>query len=153
MTKRKGFGMFCSFLRPDGPVKPLIWRWPTIALMSLSDRLCKCSCACALGRTARAGLQQARQAKERTHPKFSMVARAQLVISPALEVGGHWSSGAASFIRLPARARARNGLASSCAANISSYTQRWSELLSFAAARFSAASLLSFTLAGTANVE
>ena len=53
----------------------------------------------AAGRTAGVALQQARQAKERTHPEFSRAAHAGLVIL-ALEVGGRWSFEAASFIRL-----------------------------------------------------
>ena len=94
----------------------------------------------AAGRTEGAAVQQARRAKERTYPEFSRAARARLVIF-AVEVGGRWSSEAAGFIRLLARARARNRSASSCAASISAYTQRWSVLLSFAAARSFAASL------------
>ena len=68
-------------------------------------------------------------------------------------IGGRWSAEAATFVRLLARCRARSAPPPSRAAAISAFTLRWSALLSFAAARSFAASLLSLPLTGTANVD
>ena len=57
----------------------------------------------AAGHTTRAAVQQARRAKERTYPEFARASRTRLVL--ALQICGRWSSEAASFIRLHARAR------------------------------------------------
>ena len=66
----------------------------------------------------------------------------------ALEIRGCWSAEVATFVRLLAKCRARSALPPSRAAAISAYTVRWSALLSFAAARSSAASLMSLPLSG-----
>ena len=71
----------------------------------------------------------------------------------ALELGGRWSAEAATFIKLLARLRARAPPASSRGPTISAFALRWSALLSFAAARAFATSLLSLPLGGTANVD
>ena len=102
------------------------------------------------GRTAGAALALARKAKERTYPELRQSARCKLVVL-ALELGGRWSTEAATFVRLLARLRAVP--ASSRGPSISAFTARWSALLSFAAARAFAASLLSLLLGGTANVD
>ena len=104
------------------------------------------------GRTAGAALALARKAKERTYPELRQSARCKLVVL-ALELGGRWSTEAATFVRLLARLRSRAVPASSRGPSISAFTARWSALLSFAAARAFAASLLSLPLGGTANVD
>ena len=78
--------------------------------------------------------------------------RCRLVVV-GIELGGRWSEEAAQFIRLLARSRSRATpplLRSSARA---AYVARWSALLSFAAARALAASLLSLPLANAANVD
>ena len=104
------------------------------------------------GRTAGAALLTARRAKERTYPELCRSNRCRLTVI-ALEIGGRWSAEAATFVRLLARCRARSAPPPSRAAAISAFTLRWSALLSFAAARSFAASLLSLPLTGTANVD
>ena len=104
------------------------------------------------GRTAGAALLTARRAKERTYPELCRSNRCRLTVI-ALEIGGRWSAEAATFVRLLARCRARSAPPASRAAAISAFTLRWSALLSFAAARSFAASLLSLPLTGTANVD
>ena len=74
----------------------------------------------------------------------SSSARCKLVVL-ALELGGRWSAEAATFVKLPP--------ASSRGPTISAFAFRWSALLSFAAARAFATSLLSLPLGGTANVD
>ena len=71
----------------------------------------------------------------------------------ALELGGRWSTEAATFAKLLARLRARAAPASSLGPSISALAFRWSALISFAAARAFATSLLSLPLGGTANVD
>ena len=104
------------------------------------------------GRTAGAALALARKAKERTYPELRQSARCKLVVL-ALELGGRWSTEAATFVRLLARLHSRAVPASSRGPSISAFTARWSALLSFAAARAFAASLPSLPLGGTANVD
>ena len=106
----------------------------------------------AAGRTAGAALAFARKAKERTYPELRQSARCKLVVL-ALELGGRWSAEAATFVKLLARLRARAAPASSRGPTISAFALRWSALLSFAAARAFATSLLSLPLGGTANVD
>ncbi|CAE7209788.1 unnamed protein product [Symbiodinium sp. KB8] len=104
------------------------------------------------GRTAGAALALARNSKERTYPELRQFARCKLVVL-ALELGSRWSTDAATFVRLLARLRSRAVPASSRGPSILAFTARWSALLSFAAARAFAASLLSLPLGGTANVD
>ena len=104
------------------------------------------------GQTAGAALQAARRAKERSYPEFCRAHRCRLAVI-ALEVGGRWSNEAANFVRLLARCRARAVPATCRAAATSAFTLRWSSLISFAAARTFAASLLSLPLGGTASVD
>ena len=103
-------------------------------------------------RTQGAALRTARRAKERTYPELLNSPRCRLVVL-ALEVGGRWSEEAAQFLRLLARCRAREVPPALRASATSAWIARWSALLSFAAARAFAASLLSLPIAGTANVD
>ena len=102
------------------------------------------------GSTAGAALAEARRAKERTYPEFAR--RCRLVVL-GLAVGGRWSAEAAAFIRLLARARARSAAMTQRAACVAAFVARWSGLLSIAAARSFAASLLSLPLSNTANLD
>ena len=77
----------------------------------------------------------------------------QALVVLALELGGRWSTEAATFVKLLARLRARAVPAASRGPSISAFASRWSALLSFAAARAFAASLLSLPLGGAANVD
>ena len=104
------------------------------------------------GRTTGAALLAARRAKERTYPELCRSSRCRLTVL-AIEVGGRWSAEAATFVRQLARCEASSTPPPSRAAAISAFTLRWSALLSFAAARSFAASLLSLPLTGTANVD
>ena len=104
------------------------------------------------GATAGAALADARRSKERTYPEFGRASRCRLVVL-GIEVGGRWSAEAASFVRLLARARARTALPLQRAATIAAFVGRWSGLLSVAAARSFAASLLSLPISNTANVD
>ena len=54
------------------------------------------------GRTADAALQIARRAKERAYPEFVASRRCHLTVL-GIEIGGRWSSEAATFVRLLAR--------------------------------------------------
>ena len=104
------------------------------------------------GSTAGAALAEARRAKERTYPEFADARRCRLVVL-GLEVGGRWSAEAAAFIRLLARARARSAAVTQRAACVAAFVTRWSGLLSIAAARSFAASLLSLPISNTANLD
>ena len=104
------------------------------------------------GSTVGAALAEARRAKERTFPEFADARRCRLVVL-GLEVGGRWSAEAATFIRLLARARARSAAVIQRAACVAAFVARWSGLLSIAAARSFAASLLSLRLSNTANLD
>ena len=106
----------------------------------------------AAGGTAGAALLTARRAKERAYPELCGSGRCRLTVV-ALELGGRWSTEAATFVRLLARCKARSAPPPSRAAAISAYTLQWSALLSFAAARSFAASLLFLPVTGTANVD
>ena len=96
------------------------------------------------GRPAGAALLIARRAKERTYPELCRSNRCRLTVI-ALEIGG--------VVRLLARCRARSVPPPSRAAAISAFTLRWFVLLSCAAARSFAASLLSLPLTCTADVD
>ena len=102
--------------------------------------------------TAGAALRIARKAKERTYPELLRSERCRLVVL-GIELGGRWSTEAAQFIRLLARSRARAAPPLLRSSATAAYVTRWSALLSFAAARALAASLLSLPLAHTANVD
>ena len=104
------------------------------------------------GSTAGAALAEARRAKERTYPEFADARRCRLVVL-GLEVGGRWSAEAAAFICLLARARARRAAVTQSAACVAAFVTRWSGLLTIAAARSFAASLLSLPISNTANLD
>ena len=59
----------------------------------------------------------------------------QALVVLALELGGRWSTEAATFVKLLARLRARAVPASSRGPSISAFASRWSALLCFAASR------------------
>ena len=94
----------------------------------------------------------ARWAKERTYPELLRAERCRLVVL-GIELGGRWSSEAAQFVWMLARSHARSAphvlRSGATAASVS----RWSALLSYAAARAVAASLLSLPLGNAANVD
>ena len=103
-------------------------------------------------RSQGAALRLARRSKERTYPELLRSPRCRLVVL-ALEVAGRWSDEAALFVRLLARCRARSApaiLRNSCVAG---FATRWAALLSFAAARAFATSLLRLPPANAANVD
>ena len=105
------------------------------------------------GTTASAALAEARRAKERTYPEVAGAHQCRVVVF-GLEVGGRWSAEAATFIRWLARARSRSAAPSQRAACVAAFVERWSGFLSVAAARsFAAASLLSFPISITANLD
>eukprot|EP00439_Symbiodinium_sp_Y106_P022490 s283_g2.t1 len=106
----------------------------------------------AAGRDAGAALALARKTRERTYPELRQSARCKLVVL-ALELGGRWSTEAATFVKLLAGLRARAVPAASRGPSISAFASRWSAVLSFAAARALAGSLLSLPLGGAANVD
>ena len=104
------------------------------------------------GRTAGAALQVARRAKERAYPELADSRRCHLTVL-GIEVGGRWSSEASTFVRQFARCRARAMPAPSRAACTSALALRWSSVLSIAAARAFAASLLGLSIASAGNVD
>ena len=97
-------------------------------------------------------LKHAGQKSVPTPPEFADARRCRLVVL-GLEVGGRWSAEAAAFIRLLARARARSAAVTQCAACVAAFVIWWSGLLSIAAARSFAASLLSLPISNTANLD
>ena len=103
--------------------------------------------------TAGAALRIARKAKERTYPELLRSAQCRLVVLGIDQLGGRWSTEASQFIRLLARSRTRAAPPLLRSSATAAYVTRWSALLSFAAARAPAASLLSPPLAHTANVD
>ena len=102
--------------------------------------------------TTGAALRIARRAKERTYPELLRAERCRLVVL-GIELGGRWSSEAAQFVRMLARSRARSAPHVLRSGATAAYVSRWSALLSFAAARAVAASLLSLLLGNAANVD
>ena len=78
--------------------------------------------------------------KEATYPELLGSDRCRLVVL-GVEVGGRWSTEAADFLRLLARAKARAAPAALQPALRSAYVHRWSGLLSAAATLAFAASL------------
>ena len=102
--------------------------------------------------TTGAALRIARRAKERTYPELLRAERCRLVVL-GIELGGRWSSEAAQFVRMLARSRARSAPHVLRSGATAAYVSRWSALLSFAAARAVAASLLSLPLGDAANVD
>ena len=86
-------------------------------------------------------LAAARKRKERTYPELAGgQGRARLVVL-GLEVGGRWSGEAWTFVRLLAKARAREELPLMRRAAEHAWRRRWAALLSVAAQRAVAESL------------
>ena len=86
-------------------------------------------------------LREAERDKARTYPELTAGGRCRLQVI-ALEVGGRWSASARNFLRLLARARAREAPAGLRNATRQAFTQRWGGMLAVAAQRALAASLL-----------
>ena len=85
---------------------------------------------------------EARGRKERTHPELvGNPERARLVILAA-EVGGTWSCETLKFLKLVANAKSRSAPAPLRGKARAAWFRRWSALLSCAAARAHALSLL-----------
>ena len=95
-------------------------------------------------------LANAAQRKRRTYPELVRARRCRLVVF-GMEVGGRWGDEAVSFLRLLARARARDAPAQDRAAAQVAWAVRWSALLAVASQRAFAASLLELPLAGECN--
>ena len=104
------------------------------------------------GTTAGAALALARRDKERTYPELVRMGRCRLVVF-AVELGGRWSTEAAGFVRQLARAKARSSPPLLRAAATSTWVARWSALLSAAAARAFAASLLALPASCASNLD
>ena len=93
-------------------------------------------------------LDQAAQRKRRhTYPELERARRCRLVVF-GVEVGGRWSREAAQFVRLLARARAAAAPAALRVTARGAWVQRWSGILSVAAQRAFATSLLELPLHG-----
>ena len=95
------------------------------------------------GQFARAALRDARRDARRSkarYPELLRTRRCRLVVL-RVEVGGRWSEEAATFVRLLARARARDSPERLRAATVGALVARWSALLSQAAMSAFAASL------------
>ena len=87
-----------------------------------------------------AALAQARRSKERTYPELVNAQRCRLIVL-AIEIGGRFSSVAATFLRLLARARARAAPATLQQTAAPALVSRWSALPAHAAHHAFAASL------------
>ena len=101
-------------------------------------------CAARRGAADRDGVAfaAARRTKERTYPELvGPGSRARLVVL-ALEVGGRWSEEAKLFVRLLARARARSEPRLTQRRVEQAWRLRWYAIISCAAAKSFAASLL-----------
>ena len=97
-------------------------------------------------------LAKARRRKEITYPELVRGRRARLVVV-GMEVGGRWSQEAQAFVQLLARAKARAAPPLLRAAVQRSWSHRWMTMLSVAAQRAFAASLLGLPVTGTINVD
>ena len=87
-------------------------------------------------------LAEARTRKERTYPEFGREGgRARLVVFAA-EVGGRWSCETLTFLKLVANAKSRSAPAPMRGKARAVWFRRWCALLSCAAARAHALSLL-----------
>jgi hypothetical protein len=95
-------------------------------------------------------LANAAQRKRRTYPELVRARRCRLVVF-GMEVGGRWGDEAVSFLRLIARARARDAPAQVRTAAQVAWGVRWSALVAVAGQRAFAASLLELPFAGECN--
>ena len=104
------------------------------------------------GAYAGAALRDARRAKERVYPELTRGGRCRLVVL-GLEIGGRFSAETATFLRLLAKTRAQGVLQQLRASAVAAYIARWSALLSAAASRTFAASLLFEDSANHSNID
>ena len=102
-------------------------------------------------RPAAAVQDAARRKRRQTYPELQGARRARLVVL-GIEVGGRFSTEAASFLRLLAQHPAASVAAPLRAAAGAGWVQRWSGMLAVAAMRAYAASLLELPPAGEACV-
>ena len=106
--------------------------------------ICHCDGSARRGAAERDGvaLDEAQRRKERTYPEVVQSGRRAKLVVIAGEVGGRWSNEAVSFIRHLAKARARGEPAVLKRRAEQVWRVRWCGLLTCAAARAFAASLL-----------
>ena len=98
-------------------------------------------------------LQVARRRKERTHPELvGLRARGRVVVW-AGEVGGRWSGGTLTYLRLWAEAKSRSEPPLLRRRAEMAWRLRWTHMLSCAAARIFAGSLLERRLNGGGDGE
>ena len=99
----------------------------------------------------RLGLTPGQAKRRQTYPELVRARRCRLVVA-GVEVGGRFSTEAATWLRLLARHRASAAPAAMQSAARSAWVARWSGLLAVAAHSAFAASLLELPLAGECNV-
>ena len=97
-------------------------------------------------------LAASQRKREHTYPEFSGSRRCHLIIL-GLEVGGRWGEEAADFLRALAHARARTAPALLRSAAVQAYVHRWAGLLSVAAQRALAETLLELPAAAAPGVD
>ena len=97
-------------------------------------------------------LAASQRKREHTYPEFSGSRRCHLLIL-GLEVGGRWGEEAADFLRALAHARARTAPALLRSAAVQAYVHRWAGLLSVAAQRALAETLLELPAAAAPGVD
>jgi len=95
-------------------------------------------------------LLEARRRKERTYAVMLRSRRCKLVVL-AMEVGGRWSDEAVTFIRLLAKAKARSSPRILRKSVQAAFMHRWTGILSVAAQRALAATLLDAPMPGAAE--
>ena len=102
--------------------------------------------------TAGAALRIARRAKERTYPELVGGGRARLVVV-AIELGGRWSTEAATLLRLLSRHKTQSISIFLRPAARHAWISRWAAHLSAAAMRSFACSLLHLPASTTTNID
>ena len=102
--------------------------------------------------TAGAALRIARRAKERTYPELVGGGRARLVVV-AIELGGRWSTEAATLLRLLSRHKTQSIPILLRPAARHAWIARWAAHLSAAAMRSFACSLLHLPASTTTNID
>ena len=102
--------------------------------------------------TAGAALRIARRTKERTYPELVGGGRARLVVV-AKELGGRWSTEAATLLRLLSRHKAESSSILLRPAARHAWISRWAAYLSAAAMRSFACSLLHLPASAAANID
>ena len=99
-----------------------------------------------------AQLRVARRRKERTYPELVRSSRCRLVVI-GMEVGGRWSEEALRFISLLAKAKTRGMPRIMRMSARLAFQQRWTGILSVAAQRALAATLLDLPVEDAAGVD